>query len=48
MNHIQFLNMCLRSQGRHRLSQHMEFSNLTLHISTSAQDIKILSIIDIV
>ena len=43
MNHIQFLNMCLRSQDSHPSSQCMEYSMLALHISSYAQDIKILN-----
>ena len=33
--------------GRHHSSQCMDFSALALHISASAQDIKIVNIIDI-
>ena len=42
IKHIHFFNMCPRT---HSLSQGMDFSNLALHISASAQDIKILKMI---
>ena len=44
-NHIQFFNMWLKSQDRHRSSHDMDFSTLALYISASAQDIKILNTI---
>ena len=43
LSRTEFFNMCVPQEQRHPSSQRMDFSALALHISLSAQDIKILN-----
>ena len=45
INHVQFFSVQLKSQDKYHSSQRMGFSTSALHISVSAQDIKILNTI---
>ena len=47
MNHVQFFSMCLRSQDGYHSSQCIDCPTSALHISASAQDIKIVNVVSI-